>query len=637
MAKLSRQEIEYNLELEGTDGKFIATAELEEYLKISEAKNNEPIENAEKTKQYLELGNREGKKRKEEIRSFDEKNQVAFVVLKTKNRNHIHQYYDMSSEKPKLLLSSKYGNVSYKDGVFILNEEKGQRVLKLNEQKQIEQKATVKPYEHAYLLEDGFYVVKDDRELRVYSANQDKAVPILTTNSECEVIYDKDEKVLGLSRNHDWSESGEECLNTTDYYRIYNGKAYYMGQHTIEKEFDFSNDYEDEWYPQLTIGKYEVALESANNRDQWSNTISGYVVARDTELDKYTTLHTGDSWRMGISEKDGNLVIKDYNRGKTITMELQTIQGEVDGITLSEDKMTVEEKYSKRFGTKTKYGTFYSDDGYSCGDFVDNQGNVERFGGDIYDRSHAWGITNNALGNIHYSSFSMHHGFSNGQIVYDFKNKCRREDLEQVQDLGYDYFAARKNGEKKFSVYEVNDEEMKTPLLLVDKVSLSHPNSFTGNPWDSTRHIIYENDGSVYKAEMTSEGKLVPIAKTKDGQLSVSVGAKWVPIKLNDNVNVKLDNGDTIQLIEHIDARKDGKKWGPRNNYITLDNKQLLKLAEKQKNIQQKETVEKVKESYRNAKEKLLLNRTEKSSNTKSNISQSILDKKLSEKLITEK
>lgn len=259
MAKLSRQEIEHNLELDGTDGKFIATAELEEYLKISEAKSNESIENTEKKeKQFIELGNREGKKRKEEIRSFDEKNQVAFVVLKTKNLDRIHQYYDMSSEKPKLLLSSKYGGVSYKDGVFILNEKKGQRVLKLNDQKQIEQKATVERYEHTYLLEDGLYVVKDDRELRVFSVNQDRVVPILTTNSECDVIYDKDEKVLGLTREHDWSESGEECLNTTDYYRILNDKACYMGQHTIEKEYDFSNDYEYEWYPNLKIDRKSV-------------------------------------------------------------------------------------------------------------------------------------------------------------------------------------------------------------------------------------------------------------------------------------------------------------------------------------------------------------------------------------------
>lgn len=636
MVKLSRQEIEQNIELEGTDGKIIATAELEDYLKSIEAKSNEPVKKAENTKEFLELGNREGKKRKEEILHFDEKNQVAFVVLKTKNGDDIHQYYDVSSEKPKLLLSSKYGGISYKDGVFILDDNKIKRVLKLNDKKQLEQKATFKNYENVYLLEDSLYVVKYDRELSVFSANQDKAVQILTADSKYDVIYDKDEKVLGLSHYHDWSESGEECLHTTEYYRIYNDKAYYMGQHVIEKEFDYNN-YDDEWYPQVTIGKYEVALESAKNRNQWTKTIRGDVVARDTELDKYTILYTGDSWRMSILEQDGNLVIKDYKQGKTLTMELQTIHGEVDGKTLSEDKMTVEEKYSKRYGTKTKYGTFYSDYGYSCGDFVDNQGNVQRFSGDIDDRRDAWGITNNALGNISCYSFSMYHGFSNDSEVYDFKNKCKREDLEQVQDLGYDYFAARKTGEKKFGIYEINDEEMNTPLLQVDKVNLSYPGNYPGNPWDSTRHIIYENNGSVYKAEMTSEGKLVPIAKTKDGQLSVSVGAKWVPIKLNDNVTVRLDDGDKIELIEHIESRKDGKKWGPGKKYITLDNKQLLKLAEKQKNIQQKETVEKVKESYRNAKEKLLLNRTEKSSNAKSNISQSILDKKLSEKLITDK
>lgn len=332
---------------------------------------------------------------------------------------------------------------------------------------------------------------------------------------------------------------------------------------------------------------------------------------------------------MDIGQKDGNIVIKDWDIGKIITMSPAAKPYEY----LSSEEMSPQEQFADRYGIKTKYGTFYNGEGYQCGDFVNNQNEVIHIGGSIDDRRYACSPTNNGLMEVSYTDFNLHRGFSRGSYVYDLKNNCHRDDLSSVVGLGYDFFAAKKEGETKYGVYEIADEEMKIPLMHVDKIHLSHPKYYSGDVRDNTNFIDYEVDDCQYKAELTFDNKIVPLMKLKDNKLSVAGGGEWIALNLSKDVGVSFGKDkDVVTLTKYSKPFIDGEMFSQKVvAHQTLDHKQLLKLAKMQGKTAHREPMEKIGEGYLNNKEKLQANRQKKI------FSENILKTRLSERLITEK
>lgn len=619
MVKMSKQEIEQQIDLEtGRNDDFFGadTPEVNRYIHRVKPKNAPNLESQEsQPPRILNLISKNGKPYQAHVLEYDDKHKIARV--RVSNKRGI-QFFDMSKSEPRLILvasTAQRYNTEYKDGCFVsVDYDRSKQVWALDSKNTPQPIAQFGEKETVCLFEDGVFTAtgEKDKLLGVYNVKDGKANWLLTTQANYNSLnYDSDEKVLAIGKPHSFSEDHSEYIKTTEYFRI-TDKASYMGKNTEKSSEDDFHDDDDYYAPdfEFAIGQYEIYKDRDFQKDQWNNTYNSHVRIHDTKTNKWYNTYTCRTNDMDIEQKDGNIVIKDRDIGKIITMSPAAKPYEY----LSSEEMSPQERFANRYGIKTKYGTFYNGDGYQCGDFVSNQNKVIHVGGCIDDRQYAGSLTNNGLMNIGYNDFDLHRGFSNGSYVYDFKNDCRRDDLEAVIDLGYDFFAAKKKGETKYGVYEIADEEMKIPLMQVDKIKLSVPQHYKGAAKDNTNFIDYEIDGSICKAELMPEGKIAPLMKLKDNKLSVSGGGEWISMKLDKNIEVDFTEGkDIIGLTKYSEPVASGT--GTRRNYLareTLDYQKLLKLAKLQAKDSQRERVEKIREGYLNRKERLQANRQTK-------------------------
>ena len=141
----------------------------------------------------------------------------------------------------------------------------------------------------------------------------------------------------------------------------------------------------------------------------------------------------------------------------------------------------------------------------------------------------------------------MGSAFQDGSdFVYDLKNSRRLDDYAEVKNLGGIFFAARKEGEDQFSIFEMADRDMKTPLVKVDACQVIHQIPYTESKVTS---IVFTIGDSQYRYEITPEKKLKPIAKKVGEKLFLSTGSQWV------------------------DASADGLSADISFNYISLERK----------------------------------------------------------------
>lgn len=268
---------------------------------------------------------------------------------------------------------------------------------------------------------------------------------------------------------------------------------------------------------------------------------------------------------------------------------------------------------------ETYYGTFYhSGKRYQGGTFVRKDGteNHSFSGGGLYDQIGVGSVLPNGLAKVSETTYSAS-GFGNwgreSKSIYDFKNSCYRDDLEEIRDLGDKFYAAKKTGEKQFGIYEMADEDMKNPLIMVDGCERNNESGWMINFENIPDNIIYTIGETKYRCEITPEGKLKPIAKqTSEKDLFLSTGSQWIKANLKEGTewNIDIKERPFIRISKKIwygDSQFD-YKWEQKR----LTNDEAEKFAHSIAKTAQTEKFEKLKEGYHNAKKRLQNHRDDK-------------------------
>lgn len=613
MVKLSRQEIENLSEEENIvdDFETTGTKDAIDFYNRNEkekAPNNlRPIITVNKT-----IGT---------IVEKDEKRGIILTQIHNKDGKRAFHLYDISGKKPQLIDSGK--SIEYKDGLYLkvlpfYAEDRGDavhniksRLFKLDDKNQ-PSFVTDRAWS---LCENGWFEQStgEGYSLFLCKANEDntyKRVMKFSADMSGNRTISKDNVITDTLDRSD-------CYYKKTY-QYDEDKNIVILRSSEEEERDGNWDDYEEDIPNLTVGDAEIYLSEERQKDQYTNTYKKHIVILDKKSGKEIWTDSSRHNNFEISEKDGKLLVvdKDAEIKKLFNFERNENE-ELLAEIVTEEKLTLQEKYADRRGKKSKYGTFYEADGYGLGAFVSNDGteNKEFLFGNVYDRFYGGDLTHNALMNVTSDSFSVYNGSNEANFVYDFKNDSRRDDLESVIDLGEHFFAAKKKGEAQFGIFEIADENMQTPLLMVDAVSMT--DSSRANPNQS---IVYKTDETYYRAEITNDGKLKPIARLKNNNLSISTGNKWATIALANDMRVDLKHPKV-----EISRIKTGIENGREYIRKVLDRKyysndELLKYAQSSKEATKNETIEPIKESYRNAKEIIMARRNElreKSSETK--------------------
>lgn len=312
-----------------------------------------------------------------------------------------------------------------------------------------------------------------------------------------------------------------------------------------------------------------------------------------------------------ISEENGILLLVDLDEQKTKSLGfVRDDDGNLHTDMIEERPVTMEEKYAGYSSIPCLHGTFYLTSNKENIVFVDNKGmeNLEFSDSGVYCD---YEPTYNGLAN----SFSFSSGSHRQEGVYDFKNSCYRDDLETVVDLGYNFYAAKKKGEKQFGIYEIADEKMKDPLIMVDKCSLAGPVSHTELLRDSSNNIIYSIGETTYRYEVTKDGKLKPIAKqTNNKDLFLSTGNKWRKIDLKEDtrVDISWNYGIEFERGKYYTDEKGREYLKTCYERKSIPNDKILKFVDAGVSKTQTEVIENPKEGYHNAKAKLKKNLEER-------------------------
>ena len=192
-------------------------------------------------------------------------------------------------------------------------------------------------------------------------------------------------------------------------------------------------------------------------------------------------------------------------------------------------------------------------------------------------------------------------------FVYDLKNSRRLDDYTKVKNLGGIFFAARKEGEDQFSIFEMADRDMKTPLVKVDACQVIHQTHKVGS---EVTGIVFTAGDSQYRYEITPEKKLKPVAKKVGEKLFLSTGGQWVDVGLPEDANVDISSRFIrLERGVHRRFRKDSKGFFKAYETHCLSNDEARALAHLLAKTVNKEIIreEIPKEiySYHNAKERL--------------------------------
>ncbi len=608
MSKLSQSEIDSKLEQEGNSEQTFgaSTSEVEHYLKSKQLrdenkkKNKQGIYYADEPVETIDLVSKRGKKYQGIVLRKDNINKIATVAVQTKDST-IKQYVDTSKESPKVLATSRrywanFGDrnsIYYADGVFVMrNKNSSTFIMKLDKNRELK---TVKKFDSShsvYLFQDGLLEVsggEDKNLIGIYQAKDDGLDLLMTFDKKYgrypSISYDDREKVLSSSYDMDEGLEGAS-QEITEYYKFENNKLRYMGEQN-EPLYEYEEENDDEYYnddiPAVKFGNYEVYCQELNDKDSDGYYYS-FVWAEDTRSGKKTDI--GYINERDIIQTDGkNLLIERLKYGTVDTYSVTK-----DGITeLSSSKMSNEEWFEKYLKyqpeEKTRYGTFYNSGTEAfTGCFVDNEKNIKilDFNND-YGRGYISGVTCNALVNVT-NTISNFGQFEKQNRVVDLRDGSQINGLKEVAAVAQDFFAAKKDGEEKFSVYEASDTKMETPLFQADKIKYSADKN--------SKYIVYENDGMEYMVK-NEEGKIRPVARLSNDGLALAYGKNWVKINLSKGVEAYLNN-------KNLTLAK------PHSPYEYLDDKLMQKLAKSQLNNAEKEPIEFPKESFRNNKQKLL-------------------------------
>ena len=161
---------------------------------------------------------------------------------------------------------------------------------------------------------------------------------------------------------------------------------------------------------------------------------------------------------------------------------------------------------------ETKYGTFFRNiSEYAGGTFMKTDGTKDTAfsGGRLYDQNYVGKVTLNGLAKTTATTYTAQtidgsNGWGQeGHSIYDFKNSQYREDLEDLIDLGRKFYAVKKIGEKQFGIYEMADETMKNPLIMVDSCHLTNTNNYPGNTKNESNNIVFAIGGKEYVVKET--------------------------------------------------------------------------------------------------------------------------------------
>lgn len=439
----------------------------------------------------------------------------------------------------------------------------------------------------------------NDASVDIYELNYDKKNSLIKT-----VFEDHYEETIDFSRSEEMtsdnaSKTPQELVFEKNR-KILEAKGNYAVEGEEEEylhDEQFSSDLEVKVRPNIINlnGRQDGYLIDFRDGNGW--TVAQVYTDTLRKRDK-------DFW---YTYESGVLTVKDYNEGRL--KYINTMRDDRGRISVSEEPMGINERRDgfKFLGwkhTDTKYGTFFNEN-YNGGTFVRKDGTEDKtffVDGDcgVYTEVLSNGLA--SMKTVYYSNFGKKIEHSQ---IYDFKNSRNREDLDELKDLGDKFYAVRKTGEKQFGIYEMADDEMKNPLIMVDNCVALGSRDIHG--WTSTNNLVYEKAGTTYRCEITSEGKLKPIAKQQSKKdLFLSSGGKWVKVDLKDNTRATISQNRIILEQGKYSVINGSETPIKINNAMYLSNDEAVKLARSIAKTAQKEKIDnKVLGSYHNAKERL--------------------------------
>ncbi len=538
-----------------------------------------------------------------------ERGVVVTTIYNAKEGYSFNRLYDVSGERPVLLASGR--NLEYKDGYFIVHYPNKQLYDDRGDYLNNMQSALYKLDENnspKFVANNVLNIVKSGW----FEKPTGNSYEVYLCRDNGDNSYQRIMKFgADMSGHREVTDDGIiiDELDRTDWYHkdfyMYNSNTnqvlFLKGEGYERFDGDYEYEHEnDEREPDLVIGDAKIycGCKESRFRDRISGKYNyySYVQIKDDKTGgDVLKLENNLSSGLRIKKKDDRLEIfdKESSSVKVFDFVRDTKEG-LQARKIDERPMSLVEKYADRRAYPCKYGTFYvSDDCYSAGTFVSNEGEE--------NTKFAFG----RRGETHSCSIPLYNGLSNFEIthigfdswskkgVYDFKQGCVRDDLAAVVDLGDNFYAVKKNGEEKFGIYEVADEEMKNPLIMVDNCKL------VGN------NVIYSIGDTKYRSEITSEGKLKPIAMQKgENSLSLALGEQWVEIPIENMTKVAIDSeyGITLEKYEKIPGEEYKEFIGTQR----ISNEQALKYARSVVKKSKTEKIEKVKEGYHNARERIL-------------------------------
>lgn len=543
-----------------------------------------------------------------DIEIEDKERRIVLTSVHNKKKEYsFKRLYDLSGKNPVLIAS---GCIDYKDGMFIVHPNKicddrgdylkdpqsalykfdennkpqfvAANVLKILNNDWFEQRYTM---ENPYLISlckcenTGKYrrIMNFDDYEYPHEITVDNKGTFYFVDQEYKII-DNDENFFYETEFTGWcTKKGYEYDAKNNTLRLVACDRYKSDKQ--EGVYKISPDIEVEVTPQFAGGYdngYLIRFRDTNKDDVDSTILA---MRSDTDdIGKFCTY------------KDNVLTIKNYYNASIVNC----YRGEDGKISIQQKSMNIKEmKEGISKYVTTCCGTFFdSSNLYGGGIFMRNDESVNRDFNNcgISHRAYVGTILPSGLADVCVHDYN---GIRQG--VYDFKTSSYRDDLISIRGLGDKLCAVKKTGEEQFGIYERADEKFENPLFMVDCLDVY------------ADHVLYLIGDTKYSCEITSKGKLKPIAKQtqifekavgissrKDliypgvggKDLYLSTGGQWVKVELPKDARTYLSF--------------DGISGG-----IELSNDDALKFAHTIYKNAKKEQIKEVREGYHNTKARI--------------------------------
>lgn len=578
-----------------------------------------------------------------DIEVEDKERGIVFTSFyNKKERYHFNRLYDVSGEKPLLLAS---GDIDYKDSMFIKHypnkqycDDRGD-YLKYMQSALYKLDKSNKPHFVAAnaieILNNGWFEQSSGKDYSVYLCKDENAgkyrrVMNFGADMSGHREVTADGTIIDELDRTDWYHKDEYKYDAKKHtLKFVKGEGYERGYGDYEEEHGYddedgyrniqiSSDIEVRVVPVKTNGQedgYKITFRDTNEGARYSK--------YDCEKNMLAFLRSSSDNVESLYSYNGDvLTINDYNNG--IIKTIDCFRNENGNFSIQKKPMDIDERkkgYERlHWGfDDTKYGTFFRHQSkYSGGTFVKTDGTQDATfsGGGLYNQIGVNTILPSGLAKISGTTYSAS-GFGNwgreSKCIYDFKTSSYRDDLEEIRDLGDKFYAVKKKGEEKFGIYEMADEDMKNPLIMVDSCERNNESGWMINFENIPDNIIYTIGETKYRCEITPEGKLKPIAKqTSEKDLFLSTGSQWIKANLKEGTEWSIDIKERpfIRISKKVwygDSQFD-YKWEQKR----LTNTDAEKLAHSIARTAQTEKFEKLKEGYHNAKKRLQDHRDDK-------------------------